>query len=142
MVLLHKSHDVLRHAFTWHTHECTTLYLAMLRSFVLTCSIHDYSTTRNSVIKVWPNEYHRYLFWRPETSAKMTSHVRLRRQEFHCADNLRSDKGHRRSDYAGSMDTEFRAVYRRRDVDMAVKLEHSSHAYLSPNPHDLEIVWC
>lgn len=55
-------------------------------------------TTRNSVIKVWPNEYHRYLSWRPETSAKMTSHVRLRRQEFHCADNLRSDTGHRRSD--------------------------------------------
>lgn len=55
-------------------------------------------TTRNSVIKVWPNEYHRYLSWRPETSAKMTSHVRLRRQESHCADNLRSDKGHRRSD--------------------------------------------
>lgn len=57
-------------------------------------------TTRISVIMstVWPNEYHRYLSWRPETSAKMTSHVRLRRQEFHCADNLRSDKGHRRSD--------------------------------------------
>lgn len=47
VVLLHKSHDVLRHAFTWHTHECTTLYLAMLRSFVLThtctCNIHDYA---------------------------------------------------------------------------------------------------
>lgn len=42
VVMLHKSHDVLRHAFTWHTHECTTLYLAMLRSFVLICNIHHY----------------------------------------------------------------------------------------------------